>query len=191
MAPDSMLPTSGGSNTKYIIAALILLGGAAGAWFFLKASTEKAAPPIKAQAEEPARSTALAQDQELEIPEELPEEEEEAPKKTVRRVAQTWDCTGAVDRSKAAQLMRENGRIVRACYERQLRTDSLLQGTAELTLRINASGAVTGTKISGTLRDNAFRACVKNAADRWKFPPPTGGSCALIAQPFDLTPKTQ
>ncbi|MCG8554153.1 MAG: AgmX/PglI C-terminal domain-containing protein [Proteobacteria bacterium] len=86
-------------------------------------------------------------------------------------------------------LTSRNRSRVRTCYERRLKVNNALQGTIALRLRVDAGGRVAATQASGSLRDNEVFSCVRNLAKEWQFPPPEGGDCAVVAVPFNFTPK--
>lgn len=191
MPNDSLMPPGKHNNTKYAIWGILLLLGAAAALYFAigrPSNAPTAAPAAKPSSERP---TALSEEEDLTIPEKEPEQEPAPPKKRSVTANQGWDCTGEIDSAKASAIMKDNRRIVRVCYERRLKVDNTLQGTTQLTLRIGSNGRVSGVKVAGTPKDVIFRECVKNAANRWVFPKPQGGSCALLEQPFSLTPRPE
>jgi len=185
------MPPGKHNNSKYAVWGLLLLLGAAVALYFAVGRPSKeppGAPPSKTGADRP---TALSEEDDLTIPDKEPEQEPVPSKKRPVATNQGWDCTGEIDSVKASAIMKDNRRIVRVCYERRLKVDNTLQGTTQLTLRVGSNGRVSGVKIAGTPKDVIFRECVKNAANRWVFPKPQGGSCALLEQPFSLTPRPE
>lgn len=186
------MPSGQSKGPRYAIGGGLLLIAASIVLYFAmcqpkqKASVPMAEPKPSTQA---ARSNALAEEEELEVPEEEKLAEATSESKT-RRVAadQSWACAGDIDRAAAVQIMQENRSVVRACYERRLKMDNTLQGTSQLTLRVGSDGRVTAVKVEGTPKDAIFRECVKKAAQGWKFPRPQNGACAVIGQPVTLTP---
>ncbi len=98
----------------------------------------------------------------------------------------SWNCAGTIPPGDAARVITQSQ--VRACYERRLKQNQLLQGTMSLSMKIDVSGRVVGTKIGGTLRDNETYACVRQVAATWRFPQPRGG-CAVVSQPFSFSPR--
>ena len=91
--------------------------------------------------------------------------------------------------SDARSVMAEAGRQVRNCYERQLKSNNTLQGTLTLSVKVGANGSVAATQVGGSLRDNEVFACVRNVAQSLHFAAPVGGACAVVQQPFNLTPR--
>ncbi|MCB9707591.1 MAG: AgmX/PglI C-terminal domain-containing protein [Myxococcales bacterium] len=193
MSADSLMPQVPKKAPKYALWGLLLLLAAAGALYFATSQKDERllSPPASGGAAAPERSSALAEEDELAIPDEEPEQALPPPKKSRPSVDKSWDCAGELDRAKAAEIMQDNRRIVRVCYERRLKVDNTLQGTTQLTLRIGPTGRVTGVKVEGTPKDAIFRSCVKSAAQSWEFPKPKNGDCAVLGQPFNLTPRAE
>lgn len=194
MASESQAPSKdeGGSNAKYAILALLLFGGAAGVWFALNSGSPPPPPPPVAV---DAGVTPPPQNFDIEIP---PEEPDLGPmpdlgpptKHIVYRYVGgggTWDCSGEI--TDAAAVMREAKRQVQNCYERQLKTKNTLQGTIMLSMKVGSNGSVQAVQVGGTLRDNEVFACVRNVAQSLHFSVPVGGACAVVQQPFTLTPQ--
>ena len=189
-----MPPPPSGGNAKYALIALILLAVAGGVFVFSQG--EPAPPPaVKAPAPKNAeRSTAMAQE-ELEIPEVEPDagppepEPEEQPKKRVVKTRDKWDCSGDVAAAQIRSVLRTSQGQIRNCYERQLKSNSMLQGAVKLQVRIGKTGKVDGTRVRGTLRDRNVRSCIQGLARSWTFPPPEGGNCAVFDAPYNFTPK--
>lgn len=181
--------TDSGSNKKYAVVGLLLLLGAGALVYF---AMPKDPPP---PAEEPKVETIERPTQmqaEIEIPEAIPDAslpQEEEPKVKVRYVRSSWDCNGSIEPAAANAVIRKNSRQVRSCYERQLRSNNMLQGKLMLHMRVDNKGNVTATNVGGSLNDRDVSACVRRVAQSWSFPPPKGGSCAVVAKPFNLTPK--
>lgn len=129
----------------------------------------------------------------IEIPEAVPDaslpEEEDQPKVKVRYVRSSWECAGNIEPAAANAVISRNSRQVQACYERQLRSNNQLQGRLMLHMRVDGKGNVTATNIGGSLNDKEVSACVRRVAESWTFPAPKGGACAVVAKPFNLTPK--
>lgn len=195
------VPTSGGNNTKYIIAGLLLLAGAIGLVVYLKPTAPPPEPPKPAEKpKEVARVNPLAEqnlilDEEPEepdaaTPDEVPDPEPEKKKRVARPKRGAWDCDGTLDRAQAARVIAQNRSQVRTCYERRLKVNSVLQGKLQLKLKIGANGKVTATEVTGSLRDNEVFGCVRRLAQTWEFPKPQGGACAVVGAPFNFTPKS-
>ena len=77
---------------------------------------------------------------------------------------------------------------MRNCYEHQLKQNHTLQGNVSLTLRIGPDGRVSGARVGGSLQDPAVFSCVRNLAQSWQFPQPSGG-CVVVGQTFAMRPQ--
>lgn len=101
----------------------------------------------------------------------------------------SWECSGNIDPARIRSAVAEHSSEVRACYERGLKANNSLQGTVRIRLKIGANGVVQGTNVGGSMRDNSVFSCVRQVADRWRFPNPTGGACAVVEIPYNMTPS--
>jgi len=124
---------------------------------------------------------------ELEAPEpepvaEVPAEVEEPKKRPGGGPRDDWDCSG--DLQGALQVINEQRAQVRACYERRLKVNNILQGELRVKLKVGANGKVVTTNISGTMNDAEVNSCVRKLASSWSFAPPSGGNCAVVQVPF-------
>lgn len=191
---DSVAPPKSG-NAKYVVVGLLLLIATA-AMFSLLSSTPdpepqaKAAapaPPPKAERVNPMAEPALILDE----PEPEPEPEPVvAEKKKVRQPGPgVWDCEGDLDRAALSQVMGSAQAPVRACYEHQLKTNNMLQGSVQVKVKVNGTGKVIKTATSGTLKSKEVLSCIRRLAGEWKFPAPTEGNCAVVQVPFQFSPK--
>jgi TonB family protein len=189
-------PPPPGGNLKFVALGLVFLVAAVGLW--IAVGKEDAAPPPAASVApppEPARVNPMAEpDLELEAPEPEPDAavavvaptEPKKPKGGGNR-GDDWDCVG--DLKGAAAVINEQRPQVRACYERRLKVNNILQGDLRLRLTVGANGKVQTTSISGSLNDSEVNACVKKLAASWTFETPSGGSCAVVQVPFQFSPK--
>lgn len=183
-------PSSGG-NTKYgVIGLLFLIAAAGGIWFAMSSPT----PPQTPRPEPPPRRSTKLVEPELFIPEPEPDAAVPDAGPRIRYVTRyvgggDWECAGELDRAAAQQIIAQNRTQVRNCYERRLKVNNTLEGTLRLQLRIGPNGEVTGTRTSGgSLNDPDVFSCVRRLADRWRFPQPRGGRCAVVDAPFALRP---
>ena len=75
----------------------------------------------------------------------------------------------------------------RNCYERRLKVNSTLEGRVSVQMRVNRSGAVDAVQVGGTLRDSQVLSCVRQTANRIRFPAVQNGRCAVVSAPFNFT----
>ena len=197
MASVSQPPPSGG-NAKYAIvgvALLILVGGLGWCLLRPKPPEEHADnhPPPTHDAG-PAIPEGLGGN-DIELPDlgqdmgPLPDMG--GPHKIIRYVyvGGNWDCSGDIPVAAIRSVVADNNSQVRNCYERRLKVKNTLQGSVTVSLRVGGTGAVTATQVGGSLNDNETFACIRSLADHWHFPNPSGGACAVVRVPFNLTPR--
>lgn len=184
------------NDVLYGLLGLVFFGAAVGLWLTLGA--DEPPPPSPPPAQEIARVNPIAKP-ELELepePEPAPEPAAAAPvptpaKKTDVASARDdgWTCSGEIPVAAIRSLIDGNRSQVRACYERRLKVNSILQGSLRLRIKVGADGAVAEAQTGGTLRDAEVTACVRKLASSWRFPAPTGGRCAVVEAPFQFEPK--
>jgi outer membrane biosynthesis protein TonB len=192
--------SSGGGNLKYILGGLLLLGGAGAV--FLALSSRSAAPttapaPEKAPAASAERVNPMAEpDLILEEQKDAGQPPEVAQAEKPKHVAPRsdgrgeWDCDGDLARSALQSVIDNNRAQVRNCYERRLKVNNVLQGDLKLKIKVGSNGQIAAAAVAGTLKDNEVFGCVRALAQKWTFPPPTGGGCAVVQVPFQFAPKT-
>ncbi len=97
-------------------------------------------------------------------------------------------CGGALDRDIVRRIIRAHIEELRHCYGVGVCTDPALEGRVVLQLMINGDGLVPWATVqSSTLGDADADSCVVEAALRWKFPKPRGGSSVFVGAPLLLT----
>ena len=191
--------SQGGGNLKYILGGLLLLGGAGGVALMLRPPSAPPTPPPAAPTPEaPAnaeRVNPMAQ------PDLILEEakdagapaqvaETEKPKQHVAKEARDeWDCDGDLSRAALQSVIDSNRAQVRNCYERRLKVNNVLQGDLKLKIKVGSNGQIAAASVGGSLKDNEVFGCVRSLAQRWSFPPPSGGGCAVVQVPFQFSPK--
>jgi hypothetical protein len=195
VASVSQPPPSGG-NAKYAIigVALLLLVGGLG-WCLLKGSPPPPPPPHPAERHDAGAQQAGLGEEEIDLPDLGtdfgPQPDLGGPHKIIRYVyvGGNWDCSGDIPVASIRQVVQDNNAQVRNCYERRLKVKNTLQGSVTVSLRVGNNGAVTATNVGGSLNDNETFTCIRSLADHWHFPAPTGGGCAVVRVPFNLTPR--
>ena len=187
MAQGSTGPPLKDKRGTYGLIALLLLLAAGGLWYaFGRSAPEVAeAPPIEPPPPREQFEPQIEIPEDAAVPEPVEEPEPVRPRPRRRRA----QCDGTLEASEIRKVI--NGparRQVRACYERRLREDNLLQGSMNLLLTIDESGSVSAVDASGSLQDQRVYSCVKRVARTWKFPAPQGG-CVRTSVPFSMMPK--
>jgi hypothetical protein len=188
--------SQGGGNLKYILGGLLLLIGAGAVFVALRpappppAPAAPAAPPASAERVNPLAQPDLILEEQKDAgqPEEVAQAEK--PKHAPRVEARgEWDCDGDLARSALQSVIDNNRAQVRNCYERRLKVNNVLQGDLKLKIKVGANGQIAAAAVAGTLKDNEVFGCVRALAQKWTFPPPTGGGCAVVQVPFQFAPK--
>jgi hypothetical protein len=96
---------------------------------------------------------------------------------------------GKIDAKAVNKFINSNFGQVKACYERRLRTNSLLEGKVDLNIGVNTRGRVTSVVVNrDTVRDAEMLGCVKRVVRGWKFPKPEGGR-VVIGKTFNFKKK--
>jgi len=190
--------SQGGGNLKYILGGLLLLCGAGVVVFLLRspAAPPPEAPPKAAEPPQAAERVNPMAQQELILDEvkdagQPPAAAEEKPKPAApKEVRDEWACDGDLQRAALQTVINNNRAQVRNCYERRLKVNNVLAGDLKLKIKVGANGQVAAAAVSGTLHDNEVFGCVRSLAQKWSFPPPEGGQCAVVQVPFQFAPKT-
>ena len=193
---QSTPPPAPSGNGKYAIMGIAMLALAGLGYCMMNSSGgPTSAIADLPDAAIPQRSTALV-DETLLIPDEEPDAWSEIPdggpaprRPSTNGGGGSWDCTGEVDRAALSRVLGENRSQFQNCYERRLKASPFLQGNVSVQMRNAANGSVDAVQVSGSLRDREVFACVRNVAGRMQFARVTGGTCAVIAQPFTFTPQ--
>ena len=186
-----------GGNLKYILGGLLLLGGAAGLWALLQSpsptpaerTAAPPAPPPSAERVNPMAQNDLILEEQKDAGQPVELTQTEKPKHIVRDVRGEWDCDGDLTRSALQSVIDNNRAQVRNCYERRLKVNNVLQGDLKLKIKVGSNGQIAAAAVAGTLKDNEVFGCVRALAQKWTFPPPTGGGCAVVQVPFQFSPK--
>ena len=97
--------------------------------------------------------------------------------------------TGTLETSKIASAVK--GRIggVKGCYEKELKRNPKLEGKIVMQFTISEAGRVIDVSAkSDSLGEPAVAQCIKSQMDRWRFPPPEGGT-VTVSFPFIFAPS--
>ena len=96
---------------------------------------------------------------------------------------------GKIDERQVKVFINSRFSQVRACYERRLKLNPMLEGTLDLRIAISPTGKVTGVGVNkDTVGDSTMTSCVKSTIRKWKFPAPEGGR-AVFDKPFKFKKK--
>ncbi len=191
--PD-VTPSDSGNSKFLILGLLLLLGGGAAIWFMTRPPPPVARPtPIAAPDAATAPTTPL-----VAAPIELPPEEPDAAvvvapdasAPRVRYVTRYVDaCPGTLtDPAGVDRVARASAGAVRACYERELRSNNSLRGRLTARLFINTSGRIDNVQVSTAMNSRALADCVKGTLRRLTVPPSRGG-CATRDLNYDFAPR--
>jgi hypothetical protein len=200
MASESTPPPPAAGGARYAIAGVALAAIALLGYCMIvpgsppPSTTATPTGPVDSGVIE--RSTALVED-DLVIPADEPdtntpdagEVHEVTHRPTTPRgpsLGEWGSCTGELN---ARPVFEEYQSQFRACYEHRLKANPLLQGQMQLQVRVVADGHVEGVQVGGSLNDREVFSCVRNLANRMRFPHVTGGSCAVVAVPYTFTPQ--
>lgn len=189
-------PTKEGGSAKYAAIGLVLLLGGGGAIWALTRSPE--APPQRptptvVDAGTPGLPIASPRvGDQIELPPEQPDAGPPAPPPEAPRIRYVTRyvaaCPGSVDVNQVQRVAQMNYGSLRACYERELRSNNGLHGPLTAQLKINTSGRVEDVEVSTPMRSPAMITCVKAALRRLQVPAARGG-CALAQVRFNFTPS--
>lgn len=186
----------GDGTTKYaLIGILLLLGGGAGIYALTRPSPPPTPPPVVAVVDAGTPQLPVAAPQvgnQIELPVEepdagpAPDVTNAAPR--IRYVTRYVSaCPGTIDQAQVQRVAQMNVGALRACYNRELRTNNTLRGPLRAQLKINTGGRIEDVEISTPMRSPAMIQCMKAALRRLQVPPSRGG-CALVPLSFNFTP---
>ena len=195
---DSLMPPRDSGGNKMVLFFLIsgvLLLIAAGAIVY----RQRSEAPVKEPTPEPVDTGAPMRVTQLVAPQptkpitkdvdtgtaaEATDETE--PKKKRRRPKQDQ---GTIDTSKYNAFINTRFGQVRACYERRLKINALLEGKIDVNINVNEQGQVNWITVNrDTVRDSEMLGCVKKTIRSWQFPEPEGGS-VVVGKTFTFKKK--
>jgi len=120
-----------------------------------------------------------------------PDAEPDEDKKPVAKGATLCSspCTAKVPGALRSALT-STGAAARGCYERALRTNSMLQGRLMVAVRVAANGNVCSASIvQDSVGSAQVSSCVIGLFQGKRFPPVTGGRCADVQVPLSFMPR--
>ena len=199
---DSMTPDPGSGTRKTVIFLLgggMLLMAAAGIILYLRSADSPSPPSTK-----PTKEVPLAVKPLIAVPQHGPllaatdpEAETDAPPDTAAEVQDREKtkkkgvvaATGKIDAKAVNIYINNHFGQVKACYERRLKINSLLEGKLDLNIGISTSGKVSTVTVNNdTVRDAEMLSCVKTVIRGWEFSKPEGGR-VVIAKTFNFKKK--
>lgn len=92
---------------------------------------------------------------------------------------------GSIDREAIRKVIRDNQRVIQACYEKVLNKSPSLYGKLILKWAINENGRVSEARVgSSSLKNSEVENCILSRLRTWKFPEAPPGSLADVSFPF-------
>ncbi len=192
---DSLMPSARSGGNKGVILLLVggfVLLGITGVVFFLKQTGADAPAPPPASIEpalavpEPLIKQVEEKPLALMPPDSEPEEDTGEEEKPGRKAPERM---GTIDPKEVKTFMNAHFSEVKACYERRLKTNSMLEGKLDLNISVSSSGKVKAVTVNqNTVRDRDMLACVRRTIFGWRFPKPKGGH-VVIAKTFNFKKK--
>ncbi|MCU0663180.1 MAG: AgmX/PglI C-terminal domain-containing protein [Myxococcota bacterium] len=94
--------------------------------------------------------------------------------------------SGKIDPKVVKGFFRMHEAELKACYERRLKNNPMLEGKLDLNMVVHSTGKVgTISRNQDTVRDEVMFDCVKRTIRGWEFPKPEGGQ-VVIAKTFNF-----
>jgi outer membrane biosynthesis protein TonB len=183
------------SGTPYVIASGVLVVIIAGVLWFKFRKTEAPPPPPPVIMSAPTSTITMPA---FDLPPPPPEEVEAGPAEAdsgPKRVAGPANancaspCQGT-DSAALSSALRGAAGSARGCYERALRTNSMLQGRIKVGVRVGANGSIcSASLLEDSLHSAEVTSCVLGLFRGKPFPAPSGGSCVDVTIPVSFTPQ--
>lgn len=175
---------------RYALIGLLLILGAVGLYCMSQGEPE---PEPVAEAPDAGPPPVRTIEPTFEIPDEVedtgpPDAGPEPTKMTTMVRVVRRECSGDIAVAGIQPVISRARPQVRACYERRLKVNNILQGVVNVRVIVDEDGTVDQVAVGGSLRDPEVFSCVRRLATTWRFPNPTGG-CAQVNVPFRLTPR--
>lgn len=194
-APEK-IPGQGGNGPFIVIAVLLalVLGGLV--FFKMRTPPEGPKPVASVVAETPKTVAKPALTDSIPPPpEETPEETPDAGAKKPAttgggNTACGGTCAGTPTSATSGDLRGRSG-VARGCYERALRTNSSIQGSITVNVRVDPSGNVcSASAAKDTLHAPDVTACILGSFRGQRVGAPTGG-CADTSLTLNFEPKNK
>lgn len=95
------------------------------------------------------------------------------------------EFVGSIDREAVRRVIRSILSEIKSCYERQLRSNSSLEGKVVIQFEIEEQGRVRVAKTkSSSLNSSEVESCVASRIKEQRFPEPPSGVTAVVDFPF-------
>jgi pSer/pThr/pTyr-binding forkhead associated (FHA) protein len=97
------------------------------------------------------------------------------------------EFTGSIDKEAVRRVVKSALAQFKACYEREYRMNSKLEGKVVIQWEIHEQGVAKNAKVvrsKSTINNSAVEGCVKNRMMALKFPEPPPGTAAEVTYPF-------
>lgn len=181
-------------NAKYIAIALVfVVGGSVAAFLAVRKppAEQPAQPRINAPQDsgvvQPSLTPSIAVNIDLSDEPDVQTPIEDASGPRVRYVVRYVDqCPGTIDNARVDAMLAASQGGFRECYNRELRTNPTLRGSATVRFIINANGTVGDIQTGGIVRSGQFKSCFETMLRRLRFPAPRGG-CVVKEQRFNFS----
>lgn len=100
------------------------------------------------------------------------------------------EFVGTIDREAVRRAIRNSIQMIKACYDREYRKDTRLQGKVVVKFEIHERGVAKNSSVDSggsTLKNSTVQDCVRRRILEIRFPEPPAGTVAEISYPFSFT----
>lgn len=97
------------------------------------------------------------------------------------------DFSGSIDKEAVRRVIRSAITSFKACYEREYKRDSKLEGKVAITWEIHEKGVAMNARVNkalSTINNSSVEECVRSRLLTLRFPEPPNGSVAEVTFPF-------
>jgi len=97
---------------------------------------------------------------------------------------------GTIDREAVRRAIRNSIQLIKACYDREYRKDTRLEGKVVVRFEIHERGVARNSSVDSggsTLKNASVQDCVRRRILEIRFPEPPAGTVAEISYPFSFT----
>jgi TonB family protein len=98
--------------------------------------------------------------------------------------------SGEFDSALVVKMIKQRIGAIKACYERELKSNPTLAGKITIQFTIEERGNVSGVKVTdNSMGSDAVGSCVANAIERFRFNPGPSGGSVSFSYPFVFAPQ--